>query len=395
MNLVGTVSNRLATKEKLMTDESNLPAMLKPASTEEVVAIVCDASSNSRKVKVRSTIPKGLQPTADADNLLLTNMAAVVDYPARDMTITVEAGMTMRHLAQTLEAENQQLPIDAFDQTATVGSIVAADIAGPRQYGYGTMRDYVIGIEAVDGQGRIFHAGGRVVKNVAGYDLCRLMVGSRGMLGVLTQVTFKLKPIPQHSMLRTFRFDDVADFENALERLNTSAATPVMLDFTYASPELVARQADDDCDKTIPYSLHIGVEGTEASCRWQIEQLKQECVGGEEISFGDNEIWSISTYCRSFGYGWNEPLICCLPSKVPIIAAELAAEGYSSVGHAGNGKLFAIDGDASKVRAVCNEVASRHGGIVSEWDTDHPANSKDELTTRLRAAFDPNCVFIS
>src|SRR5690606_40405915 len=78
---------------------------------------------------------------------------------------------------------------------ATSGGAIAANTSGPGRYGYGTFRDYVIGISAVDGQGRLFSAGGRVVKNVAGYDLCKLLGGSQGALAVITQVTLKLRPL--------------------------------------------------------------------------------------------------------------------------------------------------------------------------------------------------------
>ena len=104
--------------------------------------------------------------------------SSVIDYPARDMTITVGTGMSAGQLCGILRHENQQLPIDTADGEITIRELVDFDISGPRQFGYGTLRDYVIGIEASDGSGRVFHAGGRVVKNEAGYDLCRLLIGN-------------------------------------------------------------------------------------------------------------------------------------------------------------------------------------------------------------------------
>ena len=79
---------------------------------------------------------------------------------------------------------------------ATLGGVVACSASGPRRFGFGTMRDYVIGIHAVDGRGMAFKGGGRVVKNVAGYDFCKLLTGSLGTLGVITQVTLKIRPLP-------------------------------------------------------------------------------------------------------------------------------------------------------------------------------------------------------
>src|SRR5205807_9828714 len=122
----------------------------------------------------------------------------VIDYPARDMTITVQAGITVAKLQEILAAENQQLPVDVpLPEQATLGGAIAVNASGPRRYGYGTLRDYVIGISFVNDEGQEVKAGGRVVKNVAGYDLCKLHIGALGTLGIITQVTLKLKPVPE------------------------------------------------------------------------------------------------------------------------------------------------------------------------------------------------------
>ena len=114
----------------------------------------------------------------------LTGLNRIVDYTPRDMTIVVEAGVRMADLAATLAAEGQHLPIDVPRAgEATIGGVVATNWSGPRRYGHGTIRDYVIGIHAVDGRGTPFKGGGRVVKNVAGYDFCKLLTGSLGTLG--------------------------------------------------------------------------------------------------------------------------------------------------------------------------------------------------------------------
>ncbi len=171
-----------------------------------------------------------------------------------------------------------------------------------------------------------------------------------------------------------------------------------MMDFTFASPELAKQPTGPDSDrKDLPYSLCIGVEGTEASCDWQIEQLRQDCAGGEEIDFPGHPGWSIAQKCRSSGYGWLDAdvRIRTLPSKLVAIASDLSERGYSTQGHAGNAILFAGDENKNgKVRSVCEEVAAKHGATVSEWDVDHPAKATDPLSTRLRSTFDPHSVFL-
>src|SRR5262249_27759773 len=121
-----------------------------------------------------------------------------VDYPARDMTITAGAGIRVAELQRVLAAENQRLPLDVpRPGQATLGGVLALDVSGPRRLGAGTARDYVIGITTVNDEGQQTKAGGRVVKNVAGYDLCKLHVGAMGTLGIITQVTLKVRPRPE------------------------------------------------------------------------------------------------------------------------------------------------------------------------------------------------------
>src|SRR5438874_8668927 len=114
------------------------------------------------------------------------------------MTVTVQAGITLAKLQELLASENQRLPVDVPQaERATIGGALAANVSGCRRYGFGTLRDYLIGISVVNDEGQEVKAGGRVVKNVAGYDLCKLYIGSLGTLGIITQVTLKLKPRPE------------------------------------------------------------------------------------------------------------------------------------------------------------------------------------------------------
>jgi len=174
--------------------------MLTPESESQVCEILRSASQNGTPVYPiggGTSLGLGLPAQMDGFGLQVGGLNKVVDYPARDMTITVGAGITMQKLTELLSSESQHLPIDAPNpEIATLGGLIATNHSGPRRFGQGTMRDHVIGIRAVDGRGNAFAAGGRVVKNVAGYDFCKLLTGSFGTLGVITEVTLKLKPLP-------------------------------------------------------------------------------------------------------------------------------------------------------------------------------------------------------
>ena len=150
-----------------------------PVHRPTSVAAVCDlvrrAAADGQAVYPlggRTMLDLGLPPTKPGVAIDLTALDQVIDYPARDMTITVQAGITIARLQEILAKENQRLPIDVPNpDQATLGGAIATNASGPRRYGHGTFRDYVIGITVVNDEGQEVKAGGRVVKNVAGYDL--------------------------------------------------------------------------------------------------------------------------------------------------------------------------------------------------------------------------------
>jgi len=218
-------------------------------------------------------------PLRPGIGLSSSQLARLVDHAADDMTVTVEAGMTLAELGRLLGARNQRLPVDVCRPAeATVGGLAATNFYGPRRYAHGTMRDYVIGLRAVDGRGEVFSAGGRVVKNAAGYNLCRLMVGSWGTLGVITQVTLMVRPIPESSAVVACELEDLHEAESRLAALVTSQTRPVSI-------ELCAGRPRPDCPLpgALPEGaaarLLVGFEGGRPEVDWMVEQLGKEWRG--------------------------------------------------------------------------------------------------------------------
>lgn len=149
------------------------------------------------------------------------------------MTITVQAGITLQTLREVLRVERQRLPIDIpLPDQATFGGAIAANASGSRRFGLGTLRDYIIGISAVNDEGREVKGGGRVVKNVAGYDFMKLFTGSFGTLGIISQVTLKLKPEPEALALMIIpaSLAQVATFLDSLTKSRTRPVTVDLLD---------------------------------------------------------------------------------------------------------------------------------------------------------------------
>ena len=159
----------------------------------------------------------------------------LIEHAVGDLTVTVEAGLKLKDLQQQLQTHNQFLPIDpAFPESATIGGIIATADTGSWRQGYGGIRDLLLGISFVRADGEIAKAGGRVVKNVAGYDLMKLFTGAYGTLGVISQATFRTYPIPEASktVLLTGKADKIAE---VVQTIRNSGLTPTAIDLLSTS----------------------------------------------------------------------------------------------------------------------------------------------------------------
>ena len=293
----------------------------------------------------------GLPARQPGLGISLEKLDRIIDYPARDMTITVEAGIRMSALAETLAQERQRLPIDMPQaDRATLGGVIATNFSGPLRYGHGTIRDYVIGISAVDGSGMQFKGGGRVVKNVAGYDFCKLLVGSLGTLGVITQVTLKVKPIPPASALVACGLRDLEQAEQLLAALVTSRTAPAAIELLVGPAwrgEEALEQVEIGQDGPRFGCLVVGLEGTAAEVQWMTATLADEwrALGVESHLLLPDQAESLWQRLREFPADREAPLVAKLsvpPSRM-IDLVRLAIEiqpDCSIQAHAGNGVMI-------------------------------------------------------
>ena len=177
-----------------------LTTTARPHSTADVAAIVRDAAARRAGLRVvgRGTWLDAGRPVAADAALALDALAGVVEYTPGDFTLTARAGTTLAELARLCAGERQFLALDPFgSDDGTLGATVATASYGPLAHAFGTPRDNVLGVEVVTGAGDVVRAGGRVVKNVAGFDLVRLVTGAWGTLGVVTEVSVRLRAIPE------------------------------------------------------------------------------------------------------------------------------------------------------------------------------------------------------
>jgi len=165
----------------------------------------------------------------EIDKLVVTRIAGILEYDSSEFTVTAKAGTRVDDLKAILAEQGQFLPFDPplVDQGATLGGMIAAGISGPSRLRFGGIRDFILGVQFVDGTGAIAKAGGKVVKNAAGFDIPKLMVGSWGELGVLTEVTLKVFPRPlEYCSIKL----DASDIGNAIALMHRLVRSPLEID---------------------------------------------------------------------------------------------------------------------------------------------------------------------
>lgn len=265
-----------------MPDELAVTTTVKPASLEEACERVQTLAAERSALFPRgggTALAYGMPASRAGVVFDTTSLDRIDDYPSEDMTITVQAGIGWAALTEVVRKQNQALPVDVPDSgRATLGGALATNTSGPRRYGYGTLRDYVIGIDAIDALGRRVHAGGRVVKNVAGYDLMKLHVGALGTLGVIVQVSLKLKPIPA---VRLALVGEVVEhnLESVLERLVRSRTRPVAIDLHNAFPqsaEGLSHPASRVAASRHSFKIVVLFEEQPAAVAWQANEVRAE-----------------------------------------------------------------------------------------------------------------------
>lgn len=358
-------------------DDFGPVSLMEPASVPEVSDVVRRAAAEGHAIYPlggQTMLHFGLPPSKPGIGVDLRRLDQVIDYPARDMTITVQAGITIAKLQALLKAESQQLPVDVpLPEKATLGGALAVNSSGPRRYGYGTLRDYVIGISVINDEGHETKAGGRVVKNVAGYDMCKLYVGSLGTLGIITQVTLKLKPRPQCQRMLTLPCpgENLAD---VLNRLHGSRTRPVCV-------EVLGRAADEalneklegaaDIGGTLPanwWRVVVGFDGNAMTVDWQVKQLTEELPAESRRLFcelGDADAETVLAQLADFPL-WPKARLTLKANVLPHLTADFSkhvlafAPGLVLQLHAGNG-IVIIHQTSDSTAEQAQELLQRLG----------------------------------
>lgn len=270
-------------------------------------------------------------------------MTSTIEHIPTDMTVTVDAAMTLTALQAELAKGGQWVPIDPpSPQTLSIATLLARNLSGPRRFGYGTIRDYVIGMRVKLADGRTIKCGGKVVKNVAGYDLQKLFIGADNTLGAIVEATFKLRPLPELEQFVQKPCATLAEAGTAVDAVLDSPLTPTVLDLHKVNTNSIV--------------ITLGFDGGREDIEWQTARARD--LGFFEAGNLDYEKTFWAPRPETIGK------ISVLPSK--LIEAIAQSGGEQFVARAGNGILY------------CH-------GVVAPADKNLPVH----LWKRAKEAFNP------
>ena len=289
----------------------------------------------------------------------LKSRTRVLELTPADMTVTVESGVTLAALQTELARHRQWLPVDPPNAgTLTIHDLLARDLSGPRRFGYGTIREHLIGMKVALADGRVIKSGGKVVKNVAGYDLAKLFIGAHGTLGTIVEASFKLRPLPEVERIVGRTMNDLAEVKATLHAVRESELTPVIFDVQRGQVESLALRGESDSARSASGAtfVTIGFAGTREEVEWQLALAAKLGFHAEASLDPEAEFWRDTTPAHR---------LAVLPSRLTESLALL--DGRPFVARAGNGTIF-YRGEAVGAKSPL------------------PL----ELMRRVKAAYDPN-----
>ena len=387
--------------------------IVQPSTPGEVAAAMKRASDEGRSMVIRGAGTKmdWGRPAARIDVMLdMRRLNRVLTHAHGDLTATVEAGATLRDVNDTLSRLGQGLPIDpAFADEATIGGILATNDSGPLRHRYGAPRDLILGVHLATTDGVLTKAGGQVVKNVAGYDLSKLVAGSFGSLAAIVSATFKLFPIPEASKTMRVGVADEASLTQVVRRMMGSQLEPMAFEVdvrprSTQNPQgknLSANSAVSAFNVLLRFaSLPVVVDAQIAGAG---EALQGIATSIDVIEgYAERMLWRAQATRLWDGAGaivrasW-------LPASIAAVLGELPA-GAELIGRAAIGAgLVRLDGDEAEQARVIGQLRhSPHVGnvvvlrgsaalkaLVDVWG---PQGDRQRLLSAMKLAFDPNGV---
>jgi glycolate oxidase FAD binding subunit len=366
------------------------PTLLMPTSETELAEIIRDTST-PLLIQGNGTKASMLRPVQAAATLSVSQMSGITLYAPHEMVMSARAGTTLAEIESVLAERGQQMvaePSHLFGPEQTIGGIVGANISGPRRISSGAMRDHVLGVRAVNGSGEILNFGGRVLKNVTGLDIAKLLTGSFGTLAVMTEITFKVAPVSE------------ATGTLVLENLDPAAAVAAM-SAALGSPFSVSGAAYSPDTKKV----FLRIEEFGFSVKYRTEKLGRQLGGAGILDTAESlALWQDIRDCKMLAPAEALWRVSVAPSAGPAILAAAAAVGASGFMDWGGGLVW-LSGPAELAvhEAIC-AAARAAGGVWWLMRAPDPLRAVvevlppepralAELHARVKQSFDPRGIF--
>ncbi|HEY7307444.1 MAG TPA: FAD-binding oxidoreductase [Bryobacteraceae bacterium] len=369
-----------------------------PSSAEDLAQAIRDTASNGKTISLIGNNTKRLMagPLLPADVTMSTSgLHRVLQYEPNDLTISVEAGMGFRALQELLGRNRQMLALDPpFWSQASVGGVIASNSAGPMRRAFGTSRDLVIGMKFATLEGKVVSTGGMVVKNVAGLDMGKLMVGSFGTLAVITSVNLRLHPLPERTTTFLFSF---AGLDAAIEKRDSilrGVLRPLALDLL--SPSASARLSRRG------YLLALRAGGSYAV----IERSARELAGSERLTGIDEEKFWVQVREFTPDYLKRQPngIVLRVSTTLSDVNIVLRSVSGAAIARAASGVTYVYLSTWQGVSPLRRAAQEQDWGMVVEHAPDEIRAGKElwllpsrpaaanafAMMKKVKQMFDPN-----
>ncbi len=338
--------------------------------TQQLQQQVLQAVDSQQPVKITGSGSKDFYGRETEGQLLdVSAHSGVINYQPKELVITVRSGTRLSDLNTVLAERGQMLAFEppAFGENATIGGTIACGFSGPRRAAAGAARDFVLGTRIINGKGELLRFGGEVMKNVAGYDISRLMVGAMGTLGVLMDISMKIIPRPFEEI--TLKRE--CTYQQAIERMNELSGIDLPVSATFFDG----------------LNLYVRLSGAELAV-----EAGEKRIGGERLD--NNSIWQDVREQRHAFFSQARPL---WRLSVPVDASYFELPGKQCIEWGGALRWLVSDADASEVRSA----AQRAGGSAilfrggdHQGDVFHPlAGGINTIHKNLKQSFDPAGIF--
>jgi glycolate oxidase FAD binding subunit len=351
---------------------------MKPLTVDELQAIV---RAHPRVLPRGGGTKPALSTARDgAAAIDLTALAGLLEYEPSEFVFTARAGTRLSAVRAQLTEHGQHLPFDPLlvDAGATLGGTIAAGANGPGRYRYGGVRDFLLGVRFVNGAGESVYAGGKVVKNSAGFDIPKLMVGSLGQLGILVEVSFKVFPQPEaHVTVRL----DCATLSEALAVVQRLYTSPLDIDSFDLEPT---------ASGTIVW---LRLAGLQSALPRRIDRVRGT-IGGGEVIDDDEALWRNVRELKWLPEGWSLIKVPVTPKRIPTLDQALPAVGSSTAlrrySSGGQAAWIALADRAESLEPIL--IAQELSGLVLIGATDRSrlgVRAGEPFERRVKQALDP------